>query len=81
MGCPAIHAGEILGNELAELDVKPTELVRQLDVPANRIAQIVQAPRHHERHGATPNPNLLSPTASVPRARSGTQRAARPRGE
>jgi addiction module HigA family antidote len=42
---PAIHPGEILGPELAELGVKPTELARQLGVPANRITQIVQGRR------------------------------------
>jgi addiction module HigA family antidote len=45
MSRPAIHPGEILGDELAELDVKPTELARQLGVPANRITQIVQGRR------------------------------------
>ncbi len=42
---PAIHPGEILGDELGELGVKPTELARQLGVPANRISQIVQGKR------------------------------------
>ena len=34
---PAIHPGEILADELAEIGVSPTELARQLQVPANRI--------------------------------------------
>ena len=42
---PAIHPGEILGDELAELGVSPTELARQLGVPANRITQIVKGRR------------------------------------
>lgn len=42
---PAIHPGEILAEELEEIDVTPTELARQLRVPANRITQIVQAKR------------------------------------
>jgi addiction module HigA family antidote len=42
---PAIHPGEILGDELASLGVTPTELSRQLGVPANRITQIVQGKR------------------------------------
>jgi addiction module HigA family antidote len=45
MSRSAIHPGEILGDELAELGVKPTELARQLGVPANRITQIVQGRR------------------------------------
>jgi antitoxin HigA-1 len=42
MARPAIHPGEILAEELAEIAVTPTELARQLRVPANRITQIVQ---------------------------------------
>ena len=42
---PAIHPGEILAEELAEVAVTATELARQLRVPANRITQIVQGKR------------------------------------
>jgi len=42
---PAIHPGEILAGELAEIGVTPAELARQLRVPANRITQIVQGKR------------------------------------
>ena len=42
---PAIHPGEILGDELEELNITPTELARQLSVPANRITQIIQGKR------------------------------------
>jgi addiction module HigA family antidote len=45
MARPAIHPGEILAEELAEIAVTPTELARQLRVPANRITQIVQGKR------------------------------------
>jgi addiction module HigA family antidote len=45
MSRPAIHPGEILAEELAEIGVTPTELARQLSVPANRITQIVQGKR------------------------------------
>ena len=41
MARPAIHPGEILAKELAEIEVTPSELARQLRVPANRITQIV----------------------------------------
>ena len=41
----AVHPGEILGDELAELGVTPTELARQLCVPPNRISQIVAGKR------------------------------------
>src|ERR1700730_4929420 len=42
---PPIHPGEILAEELAETAVTPTELARQLKVPANRITQIIQGKR------------------------------------
>ncbi len=42
---PPIHPGEILGDELEEIGVTPTELARQLAVPPNRITQIVQGKR------------------------------------
>jgi addiction module HigA family antidote len=40
-----IHPGEVLADELAALGVSPTELARQLRVPANRIGQIVNGRR------------------------------------
>lgn len=42
---PAIHPGEILADELEEIGISPTELSRQLAVPANRISQIIQGKR------------------------------------
>lgn len=45
---PPIHPGEILADELQEIGVTPTELSRQIDVPANRITQII-----HGRRGIT----------------------------
>ena len=42
---PAIHPGEILGDELQELGITPTELARHLSVPPNRISQIIQGKR------------------------------------
>jgi len=45
MARPAIHPGEVLADELAELAVTPSELARQLHVPANRITQILQGKR------------------------------------
>lgn len=40
-----IHPGEILADELEELGVSPTELSRQICVPANRISQIINGKR------------------------------------
>src|SRR5947208_5389948 len=45
MARPAIHPGEILADELAEIGISPTELARQLKVPPNRISQIIQGKR------------------------------------
>jgi addiction module HigA family antidote len=45
---PAVHPGEILADELAELGVTPTELSRQINVPPNRLTQII-----HGRRGIT----------------------------
>jgi addiction module HigA family antidote len=40
-----IHPGEILADELEALDVSPAELARALDVPANRVTQILKGQR------------------------------------
>jgi addiction module HigA family antidote len=40
-----IHPGEILADELEGLGVSPTELSRQIRVPANRISQIINGKR------------------------------------
>lgn len=42
---PAIHPGEILADELTELGITATELARQIDVPANRVTQLVRGQR------------------------------------
>ena len=41
----AVHPGEILKDELAESGVTPTEFARQIDVPANRVSQIIAGKR------------------------------------
>ena len=40
-----IHPGEVLADELEELGVSPTELSRQIRVPANRVSQIINGKR------------------------------------
>ena len=42
---PPIHPGEILSDELHEVGVLPAELARQIDVPPNRISQIINGKR------------------------------------
>jgi addiction module HigA family antidote len=42
---PAIHPGEILADELTELGVRATELSRQINVPPNRVSQIIHGRR------------------------------------
>ncbi len=45
MARPAIHAGEILADELKELQMSAAELARTLHVPTNRITQIIKGER------------------------------------
>jgi addiction module HigA family antidote len=45
MSSRPIHPGEFLAEELELLGITPTELARQLKVPANRITQIIQGKR------------------------------------
>lgn len=42
---PAIHPGEILAEELAEIGISATALSRALDVPQSRIADIINGRR------------------------------------
>ena len=41
----AVHPGEVLKGELEELNVTPTEFARQIDVPPNRVSQIISGKR------------------------------------
>lgn len=43
---PAVHPGEILAKELAELSISPTELSRLIKVPPNRVTQIIHGRRN-----------------------------------
>ena len=40
-----VHPGEVLKDELEELGVKPTAFARQIDVPPNRVSQIIAGRR------------------------------------
>jgi antitoxin HigA-1 len=40
-----IHPGSILADELAELDITPTQLAREIHVPPNRISQLIAGKR------------------------------------
>lgn len=41
----AVHPGSILRDELDELGITPTEFARQIDVPPNRVSQIIAGKR------------------------------------
>ncbi len=41
----AVHPGEVLKDELVEMDVSPTEFARQINVPPNRVSQIIAGKR------------------------------------
>ena len=45
MARPPIHPGEILADELMEVGVTPSDLARQIKVPANRISEIIRGRR------------------------------------
>jgi antitoxin HigA-1 len=45
MSVTAIHPGEHLAEELAELEISAAELARQLEVPTNRITEILNGKR------------------------------------
>jgi antitoxin HigA-1 len=40
-----IHPGEILSDELAEMNMTATGLARQINVPPNRLTQIIKGQR------------------------------------
>ena len=40
-----VHPGDILRDELAERDVSPTAFAREIDVPPNRVSQIIAGKR------------------------------------
>ena len=41
----AIHPGTVLKDELAEIGITPTEFACQIDVPPNRVSQIIAGKR------------------------------------
>lgn len=45
MSLPAIHPGEHVAAELAELDMTASELARALGIPPNRITEILRGRR------------------------------------
>src|SRR5271170_6713462 len=45
MALAAIHPGEHLAEELKALDMSAAELARQMDVPTNRVTQILNGTR------------------------------------
>ena len=40
-----VHPGVVLRDELEELDMTPTEFARQINVPPNRVSQIIRGKR------------------------------------
>ena len=41
----AVHPGQVLKDELEELSITPTEFSRQIEVPPNRVSQIIGGKR------------------------------------
>ncbi len=67
MARPPIHPGEVLADELQEVGVTPTELARQIQVPVNRVTQII-----HGRPGVTGDTALALVTGSGRQRNSGS---------
>jgi len=42
---PAIHPGEHIADELEELGMSASQLARDLDIPANRLTEIIRGRR------------------------------------
>ncbi len=42
---PAIHPGVHIANELEELNMSAAQLARELDIPANRLTEIIRGRR------------------------------------
>ena len=40
-----VHPGDILKDELAEIGISPTAFAREIDVPPNRVSQIIAGKR------------------------------------
>ena len=45
MALPAIHPGEHLAEELQALDMSAAQLARKIDVPTNRVTQVLYGTR------------------------------------
>ena len=60
MALTAIHPGEHLAEELEALDMSAAELARKIDVPTNRVTQILNGTR-----GITGDTALLISLAQV----------------
>ena len=41
----AVHPGEVLEEELADRGIAPTSFAREIDVPPNRVSQIIAGKR------------------------------------
>ena len=41
----AVHPGEVLEEEIAERGIAPTAFAREIDVPPNRVSQIIAGKR------------------------------------
>jgi addiction module HigA family antidote len=63
-----IHPGEILAEELEEIGMKPLELAERIQVPNNRIYQIIDGKRSITADTATRRTTRASLTARIQRS-------------
>src|SRR2546430_10478972 len=78
MALTAIHPCKHLAEELEALDMSAAELARKINVPTNRITQILNGTRHHRRHGPAPCSFLWHERAVLAESTEPLRPAARP---
>ena len=78
MALTAIHPGEHLAEELEALDMSAAELARKINVPTNRITQILNGARHHGRHSPAPRSFLWHERSVLDESTEPLRPAARP---
>ena len=81
MALTAIHPGEHLAEELEALDMSAAELARKIDVPTNRVTQILNGTRgYHGRYRPAPRSFLWHERAVLAQPTEPLRSAGRPKG-
>jgi transcriptional regulator with XRE-family HTH domain len=78
MALTATHPGEHLAEELEALDMSTAQLARKINVPTNRIAQILNGTRAIRRHCRAPRSFLWHERSVLAESTEPLRPAARP---